>query len=89
MMAYIPTNDNTVFICAGSMRCFCENVKTKSYIESLSWLSVLSSHLSAKTLMAPSPLSSHFLGSPLPGRAVVTEGHFSLVKQNQRLIRMN
>ena len=58
-------------------------------IESLSWLSVLSSHLSAKTLMAPSPLSSHFLGSPLPGRAVVTEGHFSLVKQNQRLIRMN
>jgi len=31
MMAYIPTNDNTVFICAGSMRCFCENVKTKSY----------------------------------------------------------
>ena len=61
----------------------------KNHIESLSWLSVLSSHLSAKTLMAPSPLSSHFLGCPLPGSAVVTEGHFSLVKQNQRLIWMN
>ena len=30
MMACIPTNDSTVFICAGSMSCFCQNVK-KSY----------------------------------------------------------
>ncbi len=48
----------------------CENNR----IETLSWLSLLSSHLSAKTLMGPSPLSSHFLGSPSPGSALLTEG---------------
>ena len=28
MMAFIPTNDCTVFTCAGCMRCFFKNAKT-------------------------------------------------------------